>query len=280
MKVVAVSQLGEYQTQVRNLQVFPENWSKDYTYTRFAHAPRSHSGLFIVCTDIHATFYERGGNTVTATKGDVVFLPRGVQYHAQVPDGQGDLIDSYTLNFHLLDEQGDEILLSDHICVLASRPDDLFAMRTTAVSRAFHQAESRNRVRLNAAVYHLLDAIVSAAEERSALYYPIRTGVEALRAEWNENRKIEEYAAMAGVGPAYFYRCFRRWSGKSPVQYRNDIRLSNAEAMLRHTDIQINEIARTVGFADAFYFCRIFAKAYGTPPQKYRAAFRNAREER
>lgn len=276
MRTIPLTELNQYNIQLRDLQVFPENWTKEYSYTRFRNAPRTYSGLFIVCTDVHATFYETGGNTVTATKGDVVFLPRGVRYYAEVLDGRDDLIDSYTLNFHMVDVKGEELLLSDKISILTSRKDDLFSIRTAAVSSAFHLAGGRNRLRLNAAVYHLLDAIAVTADEQSALYYPIRAGIEALQEQWNENRKIEEYAALCGMGEAYFYRCFRRWSGKSPVQYRNEIRLSNAETMLRHTDLQVGEIARTVGFADPFYFCRLFAKDRGMSPQKYRAAFRSS----
>lgn len=279
MKTIPLTELSNHNIQVQDLQVFAENWTNHYNYTRYKNAPRSCSGLFIICTDIHATFYEKGGNTVKAGKGDVVFLPKGVHYHAEILDGRNDLIDTYTLNFHLREENGEEFLLCDRISILVNRQDDLFAIRTAAVSSAFHQAAPRNHLRLTAAVYHLLDAIAAAAEEQSSIYYPIRIGTEALRAEWNQNRKIEEYAALCGVGSAYFYRCFRGWSGKSPVQYRNEIRLSNAETMLRHTDIQIHEIARTVGFSDAFYFCRLFTKAYGLPPRKYRAAFRTQEGE-
>lgn len=278
MKTIPLTELSKTAVQIKNLQVFPENWTRHYHYSRYQNAPRPCSGLFIVCTDIHAKYCENGAEPIIATRGDVVFIPKGVQYRAEVLDGKDDLIDTYTLNFDLLDEAGEEFLLSDRICILVNRQDDLFAMRTAAVSSAFHQAEPRNHLRLQAALYHLLDALAVTAEEESSIFYPIRIGTEALRSEWNQNRKIEEYAQLCGVGPAYFYRCFRRWSGKSPVQYRNEIRLSNAEAMLRHSDIQINEIARTVGFTDPFYFCRLFSKAYGLPPNKYRAAFRSSDE--
>lgn len=278
MRTIPLTELSKHRIQVQDLQVFPENWTRHYNYTRYQNAPRPCSGLFIVCTDVHAKYCEQGKEPVIATRGDVIFIPKGVQYHAEVLDGKNDLIDTYTLNFQLLDEAGEPFLLSDHICIITSRQDDLFTIRAAAVSSAFHQVGPRNNLRLDAALYHLLDAIAVSAEENASIYYPIRIGTQALRSEWNQNRKIEDYAAMCGVGSAHFYRCFRRWSGKSPVQYRNEIRLSNAETMLRHTDIQISEIARTVGFADAFYFCRLFAKVYGLSPRKYRAAFQSGHE--
>ena len=273
MKIIPLTQLSKYDIHVRDLQVFPENWTKAYNYTRYQNAPRPTSGLFIVCTDIHATYYEKGRPAVHATKGDVVYIPQGVHYHAEVLDGEKDLIDTYTVNFHLLDHQDEPLLLSRHIQILTSRQDDLFSIRAAALSCAFHQAPPQNKLRIKSTLYHLLEAIAVTAEETDAIYYPIRIGAEALRNQWNENRKIEEYAALCGVGTAYFYRCFRRWCGKSPIQYRNEIRLSNAETMLRYTDNPVSEIARTVGFTDAFYFCRLFRKTYGLSPRMYRNAF-------
>ena len=273
MKTVPVSQLSQTDIQIRQLQVFPENWTNSHLYSRYRHSPRPCSGLFIVCTDIRAHFYEEGREPVTARMGDVVFIPAGVHYHAQVFDGINNQIDTYTLNFHMTDDSGEELLLSEHICVLTHREDDLFTIRTAALSGAVHRVGPHSKLKIQAALFHLLDAIVTSTEEQSDIYYPIRIGVETLRNEWNRNRKIEEYAALCGMGTAYFYRCFRRWCGKSPIQYRNEIRLSNAETMLRYTDNPVSEIARTVGFTDAFYFCRLFRKTYGLSPRMYRNAF-------
>ena len=278
MKTIHVSQLNEADIQIRQLRVFPENWTNSHQYTRYRHSPRPCSGLFIICTDIRAHFYEAGREPVTGRMGDVVFIPAGVHYHAQVFDGINNQIDTYTLNFHMTDDSGEELLLSDHICVLTHRDDDLFAIRTAALSGAVHRVGQPGNLKIQAALYHLLDAIVTSTEEQSDIYYPIRIGVEALRNEWNRNQKIEEYAAMCGMGTAYFYRCFRRWSGKSPVEYRNEIRLSNAETMLRYTDIRISEISKTVGFTDPFYFSRIFTDSHGLSPRKYRQVFQSGPE--
>ena len=89
--------------------------------------------------------------------------------------------------------------------------------------------------------------------------------------EFFSNEKMEKYAALCGVSETYFYRCFREWCGKSPVEYRNALRLSNAESMLRHTDMSIGEIAGLVGFDDPFYFSRVFAKHFGCSPKRYRS---------
>jgi len=272
MRCITLSQLAAEEVQVRELLVFPENWSRGFQYTRYQDAPRPKSGLFIVCRDVEVRYYPKDEPVVTAGKGDVLFIPRGVHYRAEVLGGKGDGIDTYTLNFHLLDEDGEELLLADRICVIAHRGDGLFAARAAALSSAVHRVDS-SRLKVQAALYHFLDAVAASSGELPE-DHAIRPGCDALRSEWNQNRKIEEYAALCGMSPACFYRTFRRCIGKSPVEYRNEIRVSNAETLLRHTELRIGEISRTVGFSDPYYFCRVFAAFCGLSPRKYRAAFR------
>jgi AraC-like DNA-binding protein len=116
----------------------------------------------------------------------------------------------------------------------------------------------------------LLDLMAESSTQSNDAYYPIRKGIDALGEEWNKNERIEKYADLCGVSATYFYRCFRRWSGKSPVEYRNTLRLSNAESLLRCTDMRIGEISELVGFEDPFYFCRLFRERFGASPQGYR----------
>ena len=269
MKTVPIQSLSQLQPDVRQLQVFPEEWFGGGEYSRYRNSPRPSSGFFIVCTNVQAVFSQKDREPVVAGKGDVVYIPKGVHYHAEVWGG-GEQIDTYTVNFQLRDESGEEILFGDHICILASRSDEQLALSAAALSSAVHRAEQPNHLKVKASVYHLLDLISTSAQECSQVYYPIRVGVEALRAQWNKNRPIEEYARICGMGTAYFYRCFKTWCGKTPVQYRNDIRLSTAEMLLRCSDRQVGEVAKMIGFDDPFYFSRIFHKAYGISPKEYR----------
>ena len=116
--------------------------------------------------------------------------------------------------------------------------------------------------------------ISESASQKEDHYYPIRKGIDAFLRDWAQNEKIEKYAEMCGVSVTYFYRCFKKWSGNSPIEYRNALRLSNAESLLRCTDMQIQDISTAVGFDDPFYFCRIFSQKFGEAPQKYRKRLR------
>ncbi|MBQ8357374.1 MAG: helix-turn-helix domain-containing protein [Clostridia bacterium] len=258
-------------------EVFPESWASRKHFSLYKETPRPCCALFFIKSDIRVSFFSHSGDTVIARRGDVVFIPQGALYHVSVEGGTPNCIDTYTVNFSLLDHAHESVILSEHIRLLSTRSEGLVELHFQKLNEAVHDSdEGGNLLSVRAALYALLDAVVSAASGAPDAYYAIRRGADALCREWNRNEKIETYAALCGVSKAYFYRCFREWTGKSPVEYRNAQRLSNAETMLRHTDMQIREIAEIIGFEDPFYFCRIFAKRFGLSPQKYRMTARGS----
>ena len=277
MRRIDWKELCHTDCDVRDLEIFPESWTKRHDFFLYANQPRPCAALFLVCTDIRVTFFLSSGEAVSACQGDAVWIPAGLCYRVHVEKGNQNRINTYTLNLRLLDETGEELALSDTITVVAHYTDELPELHLRSLSDAVHRAESptgrRNRLKIKAEFFALLDALATSATQKNGGYYPIRAGVEALQREWNRNEKIEKYAALCGIGEAYFYRCFREWSGQSPVEYRNRIRLSNAKTMLRRTDMRIGEISETIGFEDPIYFCRIFSKQFGLSPQNYRKKY-------
>lgn len=164
--------------------------------------------------------------------------------------------------------------MSDQIMLLAHDRNRILETYIKSLNFELHNEmnnrEKCNWLKIQAAFFSLLAAVADTGTETDASYYPIRAGIAALENEWNQNRKIEEYANMCGVSKAYFYRCFKEWQKESPIAFRNRIRLSNAESMLCFTDMKIKEISEAVGFDDPFYFDRIFVRQYGVSPRKYR----------
>ena len=279
MKTIEIDTLRQMELTVRDIEVFAESWSKRKQFSLYEKTPRPCSALFFICTDVRVSFYTQEQKEMTAGKGNVVWIPAGIQYRVEVSGGRGNQIDTYTVNFILLDEANLPISVFDTVTVLSGTDNHRLEVRAAGLCDTVHRVDGsatdgrRNLLKIKSEFFALLDALIVSTMERTDAYYPIRIGADALRDEWNQNEKIEKYAALCGISNAYFYRCFQRWAGKSPVEYRNLIRLSNAEAMLRYTDMKIGEISELIGFDDAFYFCRIFANRYGMSPREYRKAF-------
>jgi AraC-like DNA-binding protein len=256
-------------------EIFPESWDRQREFSLYRSRPRPCSAFLFVQSDIEVSFSGDFGE-IRAKKGDIVFIPEGAKYTATVIRRSGSRIGTYTVNFDLFSKDREKLLLSERISVLASRQDTLFERRIKELSDTVHRledaenAESYNKIRAKGDFFLLLAAISDTLTVNDDSYYPIRRGVDAFQNEWNKNERIEKYAELCGVSETYFYRCFKRWSGVSPVEYRNNLRLSGAESLLKCTDMQIQEISSEVGFTDPFYFCRIFSQRYGISPRQYR----------
>jgi transcriptional regulator GlxA family with amidase domain len=70
-------------------------------------------------------------------------------------------------------------------------------------------------------------------------------------------------------------RRFRQATGKTPLQYLQQVRLDNACELLRSSNLSIAEIAFNTGYPDASYFSALFHKAMKTTPKAYRDLVRH-----
>ena len=91
---------------------------------------------------------------------------------------------------------------------------------------------------------------------------------------YNEDVNIEQYAASRNMSTSWFGKSFAEAAGMSPKQYILDLRIRNAQILLETTDGTVSEIARIVGYDNPMYFSRLFRKAKGLSPLKYRKVYR------
>lgn len=86
---------------------------------------------------------------------------------------------------------------------------------------------------------------------------------------------LEEAAAVAGMNRSTFCSWFRKYKGMTFMQYVTQYRLETACELLLNSDKQVSEICFAVGFNDLPHFVRVFARAYGMPPARYRKSARS-----
>ncbi|WP_435857039.1 AraC family transcriptional regulator [Streptomyces toyocaensis] len=82
---------------------------------------------------------------------------------------------------------------------------------------------------------------------------------------------VASLAAQAGVSRALFAKRFTRLMGRPPLSYLTECRMDEAEVLLSDTDLGIAQIARSVGYADAFGFSAAFKRHKGLSPSTFRA---------
>jgi AraC-like DNA-binding protein len=75
---------------------------------------------------------------------------------------------------------------------------------------------------------------------------------------------------MTHMSRCHFCHTFRNVTGKNLQEYVNELRVEKAKILLRDTDLNITEIANSVGFNDLNYFSRVFKRGAEVSPRKFR----------
>ncbi len=98
----------------------------------------------------------------------------------------------------------------------------------------------------------------------------LERAVTLCRERYAEDIGVEHMAAAAGYSRYHFTRLFAQAYGLSPSDFLCDLRIAQGARLLRESDATVKDIARSCGFADAGYFCKVFRRATGTSPGSFR----------
>jgi len=83
-------------------------------------------------------------------------------------------------------------------------------------------------------------------------------------------------AQVAGLPARTFQRRFKQAAGLAPIAYLQNLRIERARERLETTDLPIEEIGASIGYADNAAFRRVFKRVTGMTPGAYRRRFRVA----
>jgi transcriptional regulator GlxA family with amidase domain len=99
----------------------------------------------------------------------------------------------------------------------------------------------------------------------------VRRAVELLRERGAEPVTLAELAAAAALSPSALVRHFRREMGMPPHGFQLNLRILNAQEMLRK-GLPPAEVAFTAGFYDQAHLTRVFKRMVGVPPRRFAIA--------
>lgn len=91
---------------------------------------------------------------------------------------------------------------------------------------------------------------------------------------YKQKISVEQLAHYAGMSTSNLFLLFKKASGKTITDYINQVRIQNADRLLRSTDMNITEVAMEVGIDDSNYFTKLFKKYKKVPPSQIRKSER------
>lgn len=97
----------------------------------------------------------------------------------------------------------------------------------------------------------------------------IETAKQYINENFTQDISLSALADHCHVSAFHFSRIFKSFTSHSPYQYLQEIRLKNAELLLK-TNMPVADIAFSSGFNSIDYFSSAFKKKYNLAPSAYR----------
>ena len=126
------------------------------------------------------------------------------------------------------------------------------------------------------AVWHNINTILCELIDFSNIYVDdinhiiIKKCKRYLDENYMHEISLESIAKKYCFNPSYFSNLFKNYLNIGFSEYLLNIRIQNAKEMLKDTDKSMSEISLKIGFKEQSYFNRVFKRAVGISPLRYR----------
>ena len=104
------------------------------------------------------------------------------------------------------------------------------------------------------------------ASQNDRMHQVVQLIMTYMENNYAEDISIEQLATLYYVSPTYLSKIFKDLTGVSPINYLIQIRLKKAHELLTTGDLTVKEVAKAVGYEDAYHFSKSFKKHFGTSP--------------
>lgn len=232
---------------------------------------RSDHGLFFVL-DGEARFSVVNGPSMAVHPGELLYIPAGCCYKMQYTAPATGFV---LVNLDMLTAKGENTFLADQLTLLAKDDSSHHIFRIMVnFERCSAESGPAASFRKKELVYKLLGAVFA---ENGPLtledpkYAAILPGTLMLQQTYLENIPITKFAEVCNISVTSFRSLFTKKYGLSPLQYRNQLRINRAIALLQEGSCTVAEAAYASGFDNLGYFCRYYKKITGETPRTTQA---------
>jgi len=91
-----------------------------------------------------------------------------------------------------------------------------------------------------------------------------------VREKYKTNRSVAEYADMMCLTPKYLSQVVKDTTGKSALDWIDDFNIIECKALLKSTDLTIDQISSRMNFISPSLFGKYFKRITGVSPRAYR----------
>ena len=245
---------------VEHIDILNVTRGKNYRHS-YRNGRLKHGFIYVVKGAMRDTFLsENGEEDIRVDAGELIFVPKGSAYvgtylelETQIRIVQFDLsagtLPSYFFTPKKIGLPNASELIGAFFQPVKSRAEDHPFYFLSCLYRLLWQ----------------IDMLYSGIPTK---YKKLQAATSEIAAHYDRNEPISHYAELCGMSEVNFRRLFREYTQRSPIEYRNGIRLENARILLQSGEYNVSEAAEAVGFSNLSFFIRLYKKKYGYTPKK------------
>ena len=250
-------------------------WATSCIYTRNSATPPHSHGFyqFLYVKSEHGRM-RIGDHFHDLTKGHIYLVPPSVLH--EIRASEAGLI-TYEIKFELEDAQIEHALaeLPESLCLSDSEAENVFKdifneMRNMNI----YQSEMLD-VKLRELLLILLrqnEKIKNPSQQRVDFSEKFSEVLFYMGRHIAEDITLEKLADIAHLEKIYFLKQFKKDMKTTPMHYLRTLRMNEAKKLLKHSDMNITQIAAAVGFPDIHHFSCTFKKQFDISPSDYKRA--------
>ena len=221
---------------------------------------RGKNGFIFVKSGALRFSFLQTGEEMEIGRGETLFIPQGAVYSVR----------------YLRD--GTHVLLAQFDIIYGSLPEALSRACRIRLFDAEHRfkdgfdyarhilSDGERTLYLTYRMYELIWQAVSALREGETKYARLTPAIADMRQHFAVQRRVGHYAELCAMSESGFRRLFVEYTGVSPIEYRNRLRLEEAKKLIDTGEYFVEEAADAVGFTNVSFFCRSYKRAFGCTP--------------
>ena len=225
-------------------------------------------------------YYTLDGHTFTLNPNQYVIVPatdKPLVYWSDTEDPwsiywvhfTSDALQAFIRAYHIVPEQGPQYIPHNEKGIR------IWEEMYENLSRGY---SPENLMNTNLCLYHLIATFVFSQQQNQNSSSPekaiIRETIDYMKNNLDKTIRIEDFADLNKYSVSHFSKLFRLTTGMSPIEYFIHLKMQKACQLLYTEDSRVKQIAALLGYADPYYFSRLFKKYMNTSPETYRKSVR------
>jgi len=245
--------------EISQIDIITVSRDKNYRHSYMDGRPY-HAFIYTERGRMQDDFIHPTKESLTAEEETLLFVPKGARYY-------GTYLEDSTLNKIIQFDIG-----SGELPEYLSYPQKIELPSSKAIVNSFFEAISSPKtnhiLHFTSLLYDLVWQIDIQHRGLPSKYSRLSAALDDILLHPERDEKISYYAKMCFMSEVNFRRLFREHTGKTPVEYRNELRLQRARRMLQSGEYNVSESAVASGFTNLSFFSRLYKEEFGYTPKE------------